>query len=60
MERSLAVGDRLGGHYVTGHVDSLGILIDRPEDPPWAHLRFQLPVNLHPKSRVKEALRSME
>ena len=44
MERSLAVGDRLGGHYVTGHVDSLGILIDRREDPPWAHLRFQLPV----------------
>lgn len=44
MERSLAVGDRLGGHYVTGHVDSLGILIDRREDPPWAHLRFRLPV----------------
>ncbi len=40
LERSLAVGDRLGGHYVTGHVDELGTLIERREDPPWAFLRF--------------------
>lgn len=46
MERSLAVGDRLGGHYVTGHVDALGTLIERSEDPPWANLRFRLPVAL--------------
>ncbi len=46
MERSLAVGDRLGGHYVTGHVDALGELIERREDPPWAHLRFRLPSEL--------------
>lgn len=43
LERSLAVGDRLGGHYVTGHVDSLGSLIERRDDPPWAHLRFRMP-----------------
>ena len=43
LERSLAVGDRLGGHYVTGHVDALGTLVERRDDPPWAHLRFQLP-----------------
>ena len=24
LERALAVGDRMGGHYVTGHVDGLG------------------------------------
>lgn len=46
MERSLAVGDRLGGHYVTGHVDALGELIEYREDPPWAHLRFRLPSGL--------------
>ena len=46
MERSLAVGDRLGGHYVTGHIDALGTLIERREDPPWANLRFRLPVSL--------------
>jgi riboflavin synthase len=43
LERSLAVGDRLGGHYVTGHVDSLGSLMERRDDPPWAHLRFRMP-----------------
>ena len=26
LERALRVGDRLGGHYVTGHVDGVGIL----------------------------------
>ena len=26
LERSLAVGDRLGGHFVTGHVDGVGII----------------------------------
>lgn len=46
LERSLAVGDRLGGHYVSGHVDAVGQLIDRREDPPWAHLRFSLPKRL--------------
>jgi riboflavin synthase len=43
LERSLKVGDRLGGHYVTGHIDTLGTLVERRDDPPWAHLRFQLP-----------------
>ncbi len=26
LERALAVGDRLGGHFVTGHVDGMGII----------------------------------
>ena len=26
LERALAVGDRMGGHYVTGHVDTTGAL----------------------------------
>ncbi len=43
LERSLAVGSRLGGHYVSGHVDTLGNLIERTEDPPWANLRFSIP-----------------
>lgn len=43
LERSLAVGDRLGGHYVTGHVDALGELIERRDDSAWAYLRFRLP-----------------
>lgn len=26
LERSLALGDRLGGHLVTGHVDAMGVI----------------------------------
>jgi riboflavin synthase len=26
LERALAVGDRLGGHFVTGHIDGVGII----------------------------------
>ncbi len=34
LERPLRLGDRLGGHLVTGHVDGVGsILARRPEDP---------------------------
>jgi riboflavin synthase len=43
LERSLAVGSRMGGHYVSGHVDALGELIERTDDPPWANLRFGMP-----------------
>lgn len=46
LERSLGAGDRLGGHYVTGHVDGLGRLLRREEDPPWARLWFTVPTPL--------------
>jgi len=38
LERALAVGDRLGGHIVSGHVDETGILLnvqDRGRDTVW-------------------------
>lgn len=28
LERALKVGDRLGGHFVTGHVDCVGVIMD--------------------------------
>ena len=56
LERSLAVGDRLGGHYVTGHVDALGSLIERREDPPWAHLRFRIPRGLASQVAAKGSI----
>ncbi len=31
LERALAVGDRLGGHIVSGHVDGVGVLASRTE-----------------------------
>jgi riboflavin synthase len=31
LERSLAVGDRIGGHFVTGHIDGTGEVLGRDE-----------------------------
>ena len=56
LERSLAVGDRLGGHYVTGHIDGVGQLLERREDPPWAHLRFQMPQRLASQVAAKGSI----
>ena len=43
LERSLPVGGRLGGHYVSGHIDALAELIRSQPDPPWAKLWFRVP-----------------
>jgi riboflavin synthase len=43
LERALRLGDRLGGHLVTGHVDGLGILRERREGPASLGLKFELP-----------------
>lgn len=56
LERSLAVGDRLGGHYVTGHIDALGTLLEQRADPPWAHLRFGLPRSLASQVAAKGSI----
>ena len=40
IERSLRVGDRMGGHFVTGHVDGLGELKRRRDEGEWAHFYF--------------------
>ena len=42
LERSLRVGDRLGGHFVQGHVDATATLADRHPDGAWDFLGFQL------------------
>jgi riboflavin synthase len=40
LERSLQVGDRLGGHLVSGHVDGVGHLESRVDDGEWSTFRF--------------------
>ncbi|MEE2566674.1 riboflavin synthase [Hyphobacterium marinum] len=35
LERSLKVGDELGGHIVTGHVDGVGQVVDREDGGEW-------------------------
>lgn len=46
LERSLKVGDRLGGHYVSGHIDGLGTLDARQQEGEWAFLWFRVPSQL--------------
>jgi riboflavin synthase len=46
LERSLAVGDRLGGHFVTGHIDDVGTLAERIDHGDWSFFWFQIPRHL--------------
>ncbi len=41
LERSLALGDRLGGHLVTGHIDGLGTLVERADEGDWSNCWFR-------------------
>ncbi|HVX14484.1 MAG TPA: riboflavin synthase [Pirellulales bacterium] len=43
LERSLAVGDLLGGHFVTGHVDGVGTVARRHDDGAWTTMWFHYP-----------------
>ncbi|MFA4904198.1 MAG: riboflavin synthase [Desulfobaccales bacterium] len=43
LERSLRIGDRLGGHLVTGHVDCPGVVRDRRPGPAHLGLKVEVP-----------------
>jgi riboflavin synthase len=43
LERSLKIGDELGGHLVTGHVDGIAELIAREDLPDMARLAVRVP-----------------
>jgi riboflavin synthase len=42
LERSLRVGDRLGGHFVQGHVDTTAVLRERRPEGEWEFLDFAI------------------
>jgi riboflavin synthase len=46
LERPLAVGDRLGGHFVMGHVDAVGRLISRKPSGQGSIMAFGYPPEL--------------
>lgn len=46
LERSLKVGDELGGHLVTGHVDGIAEVIARGDLPDMARLALRVPPSL--------------
>jgi riboflavin synthase len=46
LERSLRVGDELGGHFVAGHVDGLGAVLSVTEEGGSWRVRFAAPHRL--------------
>jgi riboflavin synthase len=46
LEKALAVGERLGGHIVSGHVDGLGTVVSLQESARSVKFRFEVPAGL--------------
>lgn len=46
LERSIRVGDRLGGHLVSGHVDGVGTLAERRPEGESLWMAFRMPPEL--------------
>jgi len=48
LERSLKVGDELGGHIVQGHVDGVGEIVDRKDEDGWITFTVRAPAAVSP------------
>ena len=46
LERALRLGGRLGGHFVSGHIDGTGNLVERLDHGDWSTFWFSLPRTL--------------
>jgi len=53
VEYALRAGDRMGGHFVYGHVDAAGKVLASTPEGQGARLRVELPPNLAPFRREK-------
>ena len=43
LERALRVMDRLGGHIVTGHIDAIGIIVEKRKEIDFLDLKIRIP-----------------
>jgi riboflavin synthase len=46
FERSLKLGDELGGHLVSGHVDGVARIVERRDEADMARFTFEAPAGL--------------
>src|SRR4029077_2220838 len=46
LERALCMGERLGGHWVTGHIDAIGELVSRRGVGEAEAMTFAIPQSL--------------
>ena len=56
LERALKVGDELGGHIVTGHVDGIGTLVSAEREGDSTRLTIETPANLAPYLAAKGSI----
>lgn len=42
-ERAMRLGDRIGGHLVSGHIDGVGTVVSRADDDQWSKIFFSAP-----------------
>jgi len=56
LERSLRVGDRLGGHFVSGHVDDVAQLARRRDEQDWSTFWFRFPERLRTQMAAKGSI----
>lgn len=43
LERALQVGSKLGGHFVSGHIDAVAVVDERNDEANWSTFWFRLP-----------------
>ena len=56
LERAAALGTRLGGHLVQGHVDGVGEIVGREPAEQWETVRFTVPADLARYVAVKGSI----
>jgi len=56
LERALRAGDPIGGHFVTGHIDIAGLILEKQQTGDWLTVWFSFPASfgelLVPKGSV--------
>ncbi len=48
LERALRFGDRIGGHFVTGHIDGTGVITEKIRERDFVRLRVKVPEPILP------------
>jgi riboflavin synthase len=43
LERALRLADRLGGHIVTGHIDGIGVIVEKNKERDFLQLGIRIP-----------------
>jgi riboflavin synthase len=46
LERALKLSDRLGGHIVTGHIDGIGVIVERKKERDFLQLGIRIPESI--------------